>query len=202
MPTGKAPSSPPVTWTYHFLRTVHTRNSDLVLRGWRHRVCPGGLLLLLLLLRWRQLGPLFGSRSCGGQRGTRCHDRGGGRGLGRSCGHCGGGGDGGGGDTRRTVAGRSFTLSLNTAAHRGLRHAGVAVSTEAAGAAATVLRSLWIGASPRSQLHQELLSIGRTWLWGLHRSTARRDDGWLLGGKLLFLGKITSSPVFYNWFRL
>lgn len=192
MPTGKASSSPSMTWTYHFLRTVHTRNSDLVLCGWRHKVCPCGLLLLLLLLRWRQLGPLFGCRGCSGQRhrGTRCRDRGGG-------GRCGGGG----GDTRRTVAGRSFTLSLNTAAHRGLRHAGVAVSTEAARAAATVLRSLRIGAGPRSQLHQELLSIGRTWLWGLHRSTARRDDEWLLVGKLVFLRKITSSPMFYNWFR-
>lgn len=181
-------------WTYHFLWTVYTRNSELVLWGWRHRVGHRGLLLLLCGLR-----PVFGCRSCSGQRHRRtgrgpcCHHRGWGCRL--SCrrwdGCCRG--------TRRTVAGWSFALSLNTASNSRLGNVGVAVPTEAARAAATVLRSLRVGACPRSQLHQELLSICWTRLRCIHGSTGSTgtgDDELRLRGKLAFLGKKAAMLIF------
>lgn len=181
-------------WTYHFFWTVYTRNSELVLCGWRHRVGHCGLLLLLCGLR-----PVFGCRSRSGQRHRRT-------GRGPRCHHCGWGcrlscsrWDGCCGGTGRAVAGWSFALSLNTASDSRLGNVGVAVSTEAARAAATVLRSLRVGTCPRSQLHQELLSICWTRLWCLHGptgSTGSGDDEVWLGGKLAFLWKIAARLIF------
>lgn len=148
--------------TDHFLWTVDTRDSELVLSLWRHRCGQCGLLLCGF---WS----VFGGTSRSGQRhhgaSCSCHDRRRRCRLSGSCGHRGGGGTG------RNVTGWSFTFALNTIAHSRLGYVWVSVSTKAARAVATVLSALWVGTCPRTQLHQTLLSICWTWFWCLHGFT-------------------------------
>lgn len=148
-------------WTHHFLWAVYTGHSELILCRWRDGRGECGVLLCGL---W----PVFGWHGRSGQwyrstgRSSRTCDGSGSHSLSRR--HW----DGCGGGTWRAVAGRGLTFSLHTTSHGRLRYAGVPVASEAAGAAASVLSTLWVGARSRSELYETLLSICLAGLWCVH----------------------------------
>lgn len=110
-----------VMWAYHFLWTVDTRNSKLVLCRRRHRGSHSGLQL------WGFWSVFRRSSSRQWHCGTGCS---------HCCYYCGRGHrlscccrDRCSGGTQRTVTGWSFAFSLNTTSYSWLWYVGITVST-------------------------------------------------------------------------